>query len=129
MITENLDFGFLDGEERKIYFKDADNIEHFLGFAYIDTTNEQYKVSLVSKDTNGNISLVGLNGGVASLKAISSDLSKVTVLYVTQDFIQISSNNANFKGIVYGNSMDIDENTLVPKSYVDAKIAEAISNL
>jgi hypothetical protein len=101
MITENLDFGILDGEQRKIYFKDADNIEHFLGLAYIDQTDEQYKVSLVSKDNAGNISVLGVNGSAATMKSISFDLNKVTCLSVTQNAVQISSNNPDFEGITY----------------------------
>lgn len=54
-----------------------------------------------------------------------------TVLGVSSQGIYARSNDPDFKGIIYqdGTSPILDENTLVPKSYVDAKIAEAISNL
>jgi len=48
----------------------------------------------------------------------------------TQEIVAIS-NDPDFLGIryQYGTTPNLDENTLVPKSYVDAKIQEAISNL
>jgi len=54
-----------------------------------------------------------------------------TKLGVSSQEIYAQSNDPDFLGIRYqnGTTPTLDENTLVPKSYVDAKIAEAISNL
>jgi len=60
---------------------------------------------------------------------MSPDLK--TTFGVSSQEIYAVSNDSSFLGIryQYGTTPILDENTLVPKSYVDAKIAEAISNL
>ena len=52
-----------------------------------------------------------------------------TTFVVSAQEIAVISNDPDFLGIRYQYSTNLDENSLVPRSYVDAKIAEAISNL
>lgn len=111
MITENLDFGILDGEQREIFFEDANGKKQSLGLAYVDKVTDGYNIALVGEDNEGNTSLVGTQGDIVTMKTISKLVDGnrfVSGMYIRPECIQVFSNNPNFRGLVFDGDFGVE---------------------
>lgn len=112
MAQENIDFGILDGEQKEIFFIDANNKKQSLGLAYVDKATDGYNIALVGEDNEGNTSVIGTQGSIATLRTISkpdTDGNRfVSALYLRPECLQISSNNPDFRGLVFDGDFGVE---------------------